>query len=181
MICSPEEENSSNQHHQYFQPKKKMEFNDDTDLVNLRVFDWKARAQAATLPSKSKKDNLPKELRQDPRVDTRKFAAAIALGAIQVIKGLRPINQLDRWLSYEIYDALWERTKLYAHCHPWERKFAKPMRVQNVHIQRIDINPQVVAPAEAAVSVFDGERVRAVALRLQAHRGNWKVTALEIA
>ena len=37
-----------------------------------------------------------------------------------------------------------------------------------------------IEDAEASVALHDGSRVRAAALRLEAHRGSWRVTVLQI-
>lgn len=150
------------------------------DLIQMRINDWKAKVAAQKPPRVRKLDPGTVAPLRMPKDNPRRLAGAVALGSIQVIMGMRPLNQLDRWLTYEIYDALAERTKLFARFRPHIRKPRAPMMVKQVHVQAIRTQPNREFPVEAAVTVFDGERHRAVALRMHPHRGQWKVCALEI-
>lgn len=151
-----------------------------SDLIQMRVVDWKTKMEVQKPPRRFKTNPDAYPVFQIPRDDPRRFAGAIALGSIQVIMGIRPIKQLDRWLTYDIYDALAERTKLFAHFRPHIRRLASPMCVKQVHVKAIRNQAEGEFPIEAAATVFDGERVRAVAMRLKPQRGQWKVCALEI-
>ena len=52
--------------------------------------------------------------------------------------------------------------------------------VHHASIRRIRLCRLGEHAAEATVVVDDGPRVRAVAVRLEGHRGHWRATALEI-
>jgi hypothetical protein len=115
------------------------------------------------------------EVHDEPAADAGATAVAIALAAIEALGGRRPLAQLARWLTPGVYEALRLRTSITARAlgaaagagrHPAPRR-----------VRACTVGAGVV---EATVVVDDGTRVRAVALRLEAMRGAWRTTALEI-
>lgn len=104
----------------------------------------------------------------DPGLVVRRLATA----SVEVITGVRPAAQLARWLAPGVLDALRVRSTLSRHAalHACRAPACRTVRV-------VRLDPHVV---EATAVVDDGRRVRAVALRLETHRGAWRATALEI-
>jgi Family of unknown function (DUF6459) len=106
----------------------------------------------------------------DPAVLTRSLVQAV----VEVLGGVRPAAQLLRWLSADVYAGVQRRAALAARI----RGGRAPARRVVVRHVRVSVPRDGVA--EAAVAVRDGDRVRAVALRLEGLDGRWRVTALEV-
>lgn len=101
----------------------------------------------------------------------------LALAAVEVIAGLRPAAQLARWLTPGVLQAVRVRADLHRRATSAAGRTvgSRPPVVRSTHVCRVE--ERVV---EAAVVVDDGCRVRAVALRLETHRGMWRATALDV-
>lgn len=107
--------------------------------------------------------------------DAGTWCATVARACAEALHGSRPTTQLHRWLDVEIYTALQRRARLATRMRsPGLR--ARAVRVRRVHPCRI--RPGVW---EASVVLQDGERVRAAAIRIEAHHGHWRATAVQIA
>ena len=109
-----------------------------------------------------------------PRPNARKFAAQITIQAIEILQGKRPLRQLQTWLNPQVYQALARRTSL------GMRIFGKAERCPLPRLRRVRACYPRPGIAEVCVIVHDGIKMRAAALRLEARRENWQVTALEI-
>ncbi|WP_297566017.1 Rv3235 family protein [uncultured Arcanobacterium sp.] len=109
-----------------------------------------------------------------PRPNARKFAAQIAIQAIEILQGKRPLRQLQTWLNPQVYQALARRASL------GMRIFGKAECCPLPRLRRVRACYPRPGIAEICVIVHDGIKMRAVALRLEARRRNWQVTALEI-
>jgi hypothetical protein len=119
--------------------------------------------------------------------DARKFAGAITRAVMEVLAGVRPLQQLAAWFDRDQLAALGLRARL-------SRTGAAPAgapgsgpspKLALVHraatVRSVHASPAGPGAYEAAVVVADAVRCRAVALRLESadHTG-WRVTALEI-
>jgi Family of unknown function (DUF6459) len=98
------------------------------------------------------------------------WATAFARAVAETLVGLRPAGGLSSFVSPEVREVL--------HRHPMpgpRRPHPGPRPVPHrVHVRRV--GPDVVE----ANTVIRGDRVRAVAFRMEARRGRWICTALEI-
>lgn len=108
-----------------------------------------------------------------PDVDPGRFAHGVGLACVEVVLGRRPAGQLARWLAPGVLHAVQERAAL-------TRRAGVPAPPRRPQARRVRVCPLDPSTAEACLVVDDGARVRAVALRLEAHRGAWRVTTLEI-
>ncbi len=131
----------------------------------------------------------PDAAAQEGRVDG--IARAVAQGAVEVLDGSRPAQQLCRWLDPDSYERLRLRAGLMrsvaassaasstsAGCAVGPSSGPRASRCVAVRSARLC---RVSDSAfEAALVVLDRTRARAVALRIERQRGDWKVTALEI-
>jgi hypothetical protein len=119
----------------------------------------------------------------------------VAQGAVEVLDGTRPAQQLCRWLDPESYEKLRLRAGLMrsvsassavpssavpsgrAACSPSPPglRASRSVAVRSARLCRVS-----ESAFEAALVVLDRTRARAVALRIEHQRGDWKVTALEI-
>lgn len=106
--------------------------------------------------------------------DPRTWSALLARAAVEVLVGIRPATQLARWLTTDLYEAVTRRAGLAI------RILGRPRQARRTIIQRARVQEVRAGVQEAAVVVHDGTRTRGVALRLEARRGRWMVTALEI-
>ncbi|WP_051259226.1 Rv3235 family protein [Schaalia suimastitidis] len=101
----------------------------------------------------------------------KQWASNLARGITEVLSGTRPILQLQRWLSTDLYEHLTQLTM-----HLPEQTKVVPMRATNCLI--CDVRDGVV---EAAVIVACGPHSRIVGLRLENRHQRWVATALDIA
>jgi hypothetical protein len=103
----------------------------------------------------------------DPQVWSRRMAQAVA----EVLCGVRPVAQLLRWSSRDVYEGL-RRRSVHAATRP------APGRRAVVRSVRV-CSPRSGVVEACAVVVARG-RVQALALRLEAADDRWRLTALEL-
>ena len=106
--------------------------------------------------------------------DPTRLCCVVVRGAVEVVRGDRPVAQLARWVSPTVLDALTARAALVRGL-PRPNRVPRPALVRRARVVRLG-----ATVAEASVVVEDVDRVRAAALRVEAHRGQWRVVALEI-
>jgi len=110
----------------------------------------------------------------EPAADPSHVARTIAHAVVEVLLGRRPVTQLARWTTPGVYESLQGRAALTARVLG-PRSAGRGATVRRVRVCAVE--PHV---CEAGVVVDDGVRVRAVALRLETHRGTWRTTSLEV-
>jgi hypothetical protein len=107
-------------------------------------------------------------------------AARIGAALVEIVGGDRPVSQVLRWTTPEVYQDLARRAHLVA--------AAAGRRPGSGDIQ--SVRPQLVAAhtsfvsdtcAEVSLHVRYGRRSRAVAARFELIRDRWQVSALEFA
>ncbi len=111
--------------------------------------------------------------RGEPLPDPTRLCCAVVQAAVEGLRGVRPLAQLTRWVTPEVYDRLALRARLV------QEATVAPSSAR-AGIRRVRVLRIGDSAAEATVVVDDGPRVRAVALRVEEHRGRWRTTALEI-
>lgn len=107
--------------------------------------------------------------------DPHAWIGGIAQALLEVMLGLRPPSQVVRSCAPEVYLAVARR---HASASRRRENAATKMRrptVAKVHSTRPD-----ETVTESVVLVLAGPRVRAMALRAEAGRTGWRVTALEL-
>lgn len=106
-----------------------------------------------------------------PAPAVRPVARALAQGLLEVLGGVRPVTQLRRRTSVELYADLEELV----HARP-RPQGARPSTgaVLSLHVQRP--SPAV---AEVCATVRQGSRAAALALRLELEAGGWCCTAVD--
>lgn len=111
--------------------------------------------------------------RLDPKVpDAATWSAGLARAIIEALLGLRDKRQLERWMIPSLYTAM-KHLQLDPAALGRSRRSCAPVIWRSTHI--------AAGIAESAVVVRSPQRSYAVALRLEAFRGRWITTALEIA
>lgn len=110
------------------------------------------------------------------------IARSVAQGALEVLSGVRPLQQMSRWLDPENYERLQLRANLVRCVGAGSGNSGSPAgsSVRQVVVRSARVCPISPGVYEASVVAFDRKRVRAVALRIEQRRGAWRVTALEI-
>lgn len=106
--------------------------------------------------------------------DPTSICCSVVRAAVEVLRGERPVAQLQRWLAPDVFDALGRRALLMQGSAETDAA-ARPVVVRRARLVRLG-----ETTAEATVILEDMDRVRAAALRLEARRGVWRVVVLEI-
>lgn len=109
--------------------------------------------------------------------DPKSWTAQIARAIYEVAHGERPPSQLHKWVTRP------QVAKLAARGHSFGRHPATKSRGSTSRLRRVrGVRCCYVAPGlvEACAVIEGTTRSSAMALRLQAHRGRWIVTAVEM-
>lgn len=116
------------------------------------------------------------------------LSSKVAQAVLEVISGIRSVQQLARWLNTMCLSALTTRARLHAEAYKAQtRRQSRDGGSENVrtlHHQPIvrSVHASFVSPGiyETVVVMADKTRFRAVAMRFEQERGLWRVTALTI-
>ena len=100
----------------------------------------------------------------------RAWAGRVVQAIVEVLGGVRPVGQLVRWTSAEVYD---EITALVVPASPG------PASSRGV-VRSLHVAEPADGVAEVCALVRRGARSTAVALRLEGRDGRWQCTALEL-
>ncbi|ACZ31519.1 TonB family protein [Xylanimonas cellulosilytica DSM 15894] len=108
--------------------------------------------------------------------DPTAMCCTVVRAAVEVLHGDRPAAQLARWLTPLLLDQLTERARLLREAAPSAAaaRTTRPVQVRRIRLERRG------ETAEATVIVEDQGRCRAAAVRLEAHRGQWRLSVLEL-
>lgn len=104
----------------------------------------------------------------DPQLWARRMITAV----LEVVDGLRPAEQLTRWVTPEIYQRIARRGQLARRRHQRQRHVSS--------VRALTLCCPADGVAELSVVVTHHGRVRAIALRLAGVDGRWLITALEM-
>ena len=103
--------------------------------------------------------------------DPRGWAGRLAQALVEVLAGDRPLAQLVRWTTAEVYETVTAAV-------PARRpRCERPPRAQ---ITSVHVREPRDGVAEVAAVVRHGVRSTAVALRIEGLDGRWQCTALEL-
>jgi hypothetical protein len=116
-------------------------------------------------------------------VQRRRFeqhAARIGAAVVEIVGGDRPVSQVLRWTTPEVYQDLARRAHLVARA---VGRRAGSGGIQSVRPQLVAVHASFVSErcAEVSLHVRYGDRSRAVAARFELIRDRWQVSALEFA
>jgi hypothetical protein len=123
-------------------------------------------------------DVVPVDLMRRRRFE--KHAARIGAAVVEIVGGDRPVSQLLRWTTPDVYDNLARRAYLVAST---TGRRAGAGGIQSVRPHVAGLRTSFVTPtcAEVSLHVRYGPRSRAVAARFELVRDRWQLTALEFA
>ena len=99
----------------------------------------------------------------------------ICHATMESLAGVRPVQQLQRWLEVQVYSKVRERVDLTYGGREAAPKAPHPLAFHQVRTEKV-----AQGAWECSVVFGDEHRVRACALRLEAHRRRWRVVALEL-
>lgn len=115
------------------------------------------------------------------------MSCKIAPAVLEVLSGVRSVQQLSRWLDTMCMSALTTRARLHAEaCKAAGRRRSHDVggNVQPLYHQPLvhSVHCSPVSPGifETSVVIADKTRFRAMAMRFELQQGLWKVTALKI-
>lgn len=149
--------------------------------------------EAKKLPGLQQENNSPGvQVAIDPlstdKTLVTEMTRMIALASLEVLSGVRSVQQLSRWLDSKCLGALTTRARLHASAcqnesrHPSHSEESTNVRTLRRQPVVHSIHISAVAPGiyETSVVIADKTRFRAIAMRFEESAGVWKVTALQI-
>ncbi|NJC22932.1 hypothetical protein BJ994_002008 [Arthrobacter pigmenti] len=130
-------------------------------------------------PAPSPEPEIPEELEA--------VARKVARGALEVLGGTRPLQQMARLLDARSYERLQLRANLVRSVEQSNDQIGKgpsstnTMRLhRNVMIRTVRICAISETIFEASVVAAEQRRARAIALRIERWRGQWRVTEMQV-
>ncbi len=130
-------------------------------------------------PLPSPEPEIPEELEA--------VARRVARGALEVLGGTRPLQQMARLLDGRSYERLQLRSNLVRSVEQSRGQGvggdprSNSLRLhRNVLIRTVRICPITRSIFEASVVAAEQKRARAIAMRIERWRGQWRVTELQI-
>ncbi|WP_372728880.1 Rv3235 family protein [Nocardioides sp.] len=114
------------------------------------------------------------------RRQVEQWARRYAQAAVEIVGGDRPVSQLVRWSTREVYLDLERRAQLVARAGGHQPGLARvqPVRPVVVSVRACFLSPAI---AEVGVHVRYGQRSRAIAARFEQRRDPWLCSALAFA
>jgi Family of unknown function (DUF6459) len=123
-------------------------------------------------------DVVPVDLVRRRRFE--QHAARIGAALVEIVGGDRPVSQVLRWTTPEVYQDLARRAHLVA-AAVGRRPGAGGVQSVRPHLVAAHTSFVSERCAEVSLHVRYGQRSRAVAARFELIRDRWQVTALEFA
>ncbi len=111
------------------------------------------------------------------RPDTEPLLRALALRAVEVIAGARPLEHLARWVTDDVYAHLSLRATIAARARAITGVTAERPRLWIDHVQ---IWPTESGGVDAVIVVYDKRRAHAVSMQLQGFDQRWRATVLVV-
>ena len=109
--------------------------------------------------------------------DPAPLLRSLTHGVLEVLAGVREVDQLARWFSEDAYRSLVTRSNLWARAR--SARGVVPAR-PSFEIRSLRISAPVDSVIEAVVIVAGPGRTRAVAVRLEGLDRRWRATSLAI-
>lgn len=103
--------------------------------------------------------------------DPLAWTARLVQAVLEALSGVRPVAQLVRWTSADVYAGVQRRAA---------RAPGRPGPGRRAIVRSVRICQPADGVVEASAVVVARGRVQAVALRLEGLDGRWKMTALEL-
>lgn len=129
---------------------------------------------AAVEPADGRRPTALASDREERRQITA-ISSIVCQATLETLAGVRPAGQLLRWLEPSVWEKVAERAELMRRA-----RGSAPPAPPSRSVRRVRTDQVSDTSWEVCVVLDDGERARACALRLQAHRGRWRVCTLEL-
>lgn len=107
--------------------------------------------------------------------DPRPLISTLAGGVLEVLAGVREVDQLARWLDAEPYDTLVLRASLAVRARSAR---GLPAKQPAYMVRRVICSSPADGVTEATAIITTPVRTRAVAVRLEGYDGRWRATSL---
>jgi hypothetical protein len=107
------------------------------------------------------------------------WAGRLVQAVIEVTSGVRPVSQLVRWTTAQVYEELGARIALPTSYARGGHRDLVTTRYAEV-VRSVRVSEPGDGVAEVCAIVQQGPRCRAIALRLEGIDGRWQCTALQI-
>ena len=108
--------------------------------------------------------------------EPRAWCTRLAQAAIEVLGGARPVTQLRRWTSDDVYEQL--RRGVRRRSARVAEPSRRPDRPPRVVVRAVRVCEVADGTVEACAVVDDGRRARALVLRIEGADGRWRCTRL---
>jgi Family of unknown function (DUF6459) len=154
-------------------PRREPPFDDETGARHLWVVGPLDRQLPFQAPSPPWSRPAPPVRASVPLPDARRWARRLLTGIFETAAGRRPLQQLAAMLSPSVAYGLsadFERA-----ARAGRRHWSHAARVRSVRATQ-----PAVGVAEICATIQVGDRVRAVALRVEEHRERWRCTRLQL-
>lgn len=115
---------------------------------------------------------LPLQLR-GPLPEPGAWGHRLLVGLIESAAGRRPLNQLAAMLSFSVQRGIGTDFERAAHA-------GAPHWLHRATVRSVRASEPSSAVAELSATVETGQRVRAIAMRLDAQDGRWRCTRLQL-
>jgi hypothetical protein len=109
----------------------------------------------------------------------RAWVTRLAQATVEVLAGTRPVAQLRRWTSDDVFEALRRQSGTTRVREPRQGPWREPVRPARVVVRAVRVCESTDGVVEACAVVDDGRRARALVLRLEGADGRWRCTRLE--
>jgi hypothetical protein len=101
----------------------------------------------------------------------------LALCILEVLAGVRDLEQLMRWVTEDVRMTLLHRATIAANARTVKGQSARPPKVAIIRTLHSSPRPGIV---EAVVIVKTPARVRSIAIRLEALDSRWRASAIHV-
>lgn len=123
------------------------------------------------MPDADDEDCAPRPTPRRELPEPQRWAGRLAQAIVEVLAGDRPMAQLVRWTSGEVYEQLQQRSVASTARTATERS----VRGRSV-VRSVRLCEPADGVVEASATVLDGRRYRALVLRLEGLDGRWQCT-----
>lgn len=103
------------------------------------------------------------------------IARMVCQATIEVLTGVRPVSQLRKWVASDVHSKVAQRAAIMA-----RHRTGATVRPPKLSFDAERTTHPSTGVWEVSVVFTDTHRTRACAMRLHAHRGRWRVVALEL-